>query len=136
MSLHTFQPLSEFQLFVKVIWSVWTNDLEMMSMKVLESLGLFSARMDVSIKVWHIVQTMRSASRSKCPSQRDNLERWKLQNKIEQVGVVYSQLPDSAQTLIDLLFPWRNEESATNPTHLHRQRKWAIKTINSTGRMS
>ena len=84
--------------------------------------GVFLARMDISIQVWHMVEVMRRDFNehhiTQVPPTENQLGEMQMMEEVaEHVGMNYPEIPDSryvAQPLDDFLFPWE-EGSVDNP---------------------
>ena len=85
--------------------------------------GVFLARMDIPIQVWHMVEVMRrdfnEHHMTQVPMTESQLEEMLMMEGVsDHVGMIYSDIPDSrfvAQPVDDLLFPWEEAGSAENP---------------------
>ena len=85
--------------------------------------GVFLARMDIPIQVWHMVEVMRrdfnEHHMTQVPMTENQLEEMLMMEGVsDHVGMIYSDIPDSrfvAQPVDDLLFPWEEAGSAENP---------------------
>ena len=85
--------------------------------------GVFLARMDIPIKVWHMVEVMRRDFNEhhmmQVPITENQLgTRQMMEEVYEHVGMNYPEIPDSryvAQPIDDFLFPWEEEGSVENP---------------------
>ena len=76
--------------------------------------GVFLARMDIPIQVWHIVEVMQRDFNEhhmmQVPITENQLEQCKYVS--DNVGMNYPEIPDSrfvAQPVDDFLFPWEEE---------------------------
>ena len=85
--------------------------------------GVFLARMDIPIQVWHMVEVMRrdfnEHHMTQVPMTENQLEEMQMMEEIsDHVGMNYPEIPDSrfvAQPVDDFLFPWEEEGSVENP---------------------
>ena len=85
--------------------------------------GVFLARLDIPIQVWHMVEVMRRDSNGhhmmQVPITENQLEEMQMMAKVsEHVGMNYPEIPDSrfvAQPVDEFLFPWEEEGSVDNP---------------------
>ena len=85
--------------------------------------GVFLARMDIPIQVWHMVEVMRrdfnEHQMTQVPMTENQLEEMQMMEEIsDHVGMTYPEIPDSrfvAQPVDDFLFPWEEEGSVENP---------------------
>ena len=85
--------------------------------------GVFLARMDIPIQVWHMVEVMRRDFNEhhmmKVPITENQLGTIQMMEEVsEHVGMKYPEIPDSryvAQPVDDFLFPWEEEGSVENP---------------------
>ena len=85
--------------------------------------GVFLARMDIPIQVWHMVELMRrdfnEHHMTKVPMTENQLEEMQMMEEVfDHEGMNYPEIPDSrfvAQTVDDFLFPWEEAGSAENP---------------------
>ena len=85
--------------------------------------GVFLARMDIPIQVWHIVEVMRrdfnEHHMTQVPMTENQLEEMQMMEEVsDHVGMNYPKIPDSrfvAQPVDDFLFPWEEEGSVENP---------------------
>ena len=85
--------------------------------------GVFLARMDIPIHVWHTVEVMRrdfnEQHMTQVPMKKNQLEEMQMMEKVsDHVGMNYPEIPDSrfvAQPVDDLLFPWEEAGSGENP---------------------
>ena len=115
-----------------MIFSVQTSNLtcsveflpDLVQNKVRETFsGVFLARMDIPIQVWHMVEVMRrdfnEHHMTQVPTIEDQLEEMQMMEEIsDHVGMNYPEIPDStivAQPVNDSLFPWEEAGSAENP---------------------
>ena len=84
--------------------------------------GVFLARMDIPIQVWHMVEVMRKDFNEhhikQVPMTGNQLgEMQMMEDVAEHIGMNYPESPDSryvAQPFDDFLFPW-GEGSVDNP---------------------
>ena len=84
--------------------------------------GVFLARMDIPIQVWHMVEVMRrdfnEHHMTQVPMTENQLEEMQMMEEIsDHVGMNYPEIPDSrfvAQPVDDFLFPWEEEGSVEN----------------------
>ena len=83
--------------------------------------GVFLARMDIPIQVWHMVEVMRrdfNEHITQVPPTENQLGEMQMMEEVaEHVGMNYPEIPDSryvAQPFDDFLFPWE-EGSVDNP---------------------
>ena len=84
--------------------------------------GVFLARMDIPIQVWHMVELMRRNFNdnhiTQVPPTENQLVEMQMMEEVgEHVGRNYPETPDSryvAQPFDDFLFPWE-EGSVDNP---------------------
>ena len=97
---------------------------DLVKIQVRETLsGVFLARLDIPIQVWHMVEVMRRDSNEhhmmKCPITENQLEEMQMMAEVsEHVGTNYPEIPDSrfvAQPVDEFLFPWEEEGSVDNP---------------------
>ena len=85
--------------------------------------GVFLARMDIPIQVWHMVEVMRRDFNEhhmmQVPITENQLGTTQMMEEVsEHVGMNYPEIPDSryvAQTVDDFFFPWEEEGSVENP---------------------
>ena len=85
--------------------------------------GVFLARMDVPIQVWHMVEVMRrdfhEHDMTQVPMTKNQLREMQMMKEVsEHIGMNYPEIPDSrfvAQPVDDFLFPWEQAGSAENP---------------------
>ena len=85
--------------------------------------GVFLARMDIPIQVWHMVEVMRrdfnEHHMTQVPMTDNQLEEMQMMEEVsDHVGMNYREIPDSrfvAQPVDDFLFPWKEEGSVENP---------------------
>ena len=85
--------------------------------------GVFLARMDIPIKVWHMVEVMQRDFNEhhmmQVPITENQLGTMQMMEEVsEHVGMNYPEIPDSryvAQPADDFLFPWEEEGSVENP---------------------
>ena len=85
--------------------------------------GVFLARMDIPIQVWHMVEVMRrdfsEHHMMQVPNTENQLGTMQMMVEVsEHVGMNYPEIPDSryvAQPFDDFLFPWEEEGSVENP---------------------
>ena len=85
--------------------------------------GVFLARMDIPIQVWHMVEVMRRDFNEhhmmQVPITENQLGTMQMMEEVpEHVGMNYPEIPDSrygAQPFDDFLFPWEEEGSVENP---------------------
>ena len=76
--------------------------------------GVFLARMDIPIQVWHMVEVMRRDLNehhiTQVPPRENQLEEMQMMEELaEHVGMNYPETPVSrhaAQPFDDFLFPW------------------------------
>ena len=87
---------------------------DLVQIQVRETLsGVFLARMDIPIQVWHTVEVMRSdfnePHMTQLPMTENQLEEMQMMEEVsDHVGVNYPEIPDSryvAQPVDDFLFP-------------------------------
>ena len=91
------------------------------------SCGIFLARMDIPIQVWHMVEVMRRDFSEHHitqvpPSENQLGEMQMMEEMAEHVGMNYPETPDSryvAQPFDDFLFPWE-EGSVDNPITIEK----------------
>ena len=84
--------------------------------------GVFLARMDIPIQVWHMVEVMRrdfnEHHMTQVPMTENQLEEMQMMEEVsDHVGMNYPEIPDSrfvAQPVDDFLFPWEEEGSVEN----------------------
>ena len=84
--------------------------------------GVFLARMEIPIQVWHLVEVMRrdfsEHHMMQVPITENQLGTMEMMEEVsEHVGMNYPEIPDSryvAQPFDDFLFPWE-EGSVDNP---------------------
>ena len=97
---------------------------DLVKMQVREtSSGVFLARMDIPIQVWHMVEVMRKDFNEHHMMQvamtENQLGEMQMKEEVaEHVGRNYPDTPDSinvAQPVDDFLFPWEEAGSAKNP---------------------
>ena len=88
---------------------------DLVQMQVRETVcGVFMARMDIPIQIWHMVEVMRRDFNehhiTQVPTTGNQLgEMQTLEEVAEHVGMNYLETPDSryvAQPFDDFLFPW------------------------------
>ena len=106
-----------------MIFSVQNNNLmfsveisaDLVQIQVRETAcGVFLARMDIPIQVWHMVEVMRNDFNqhhlTQVPPTENQLgEMQKMEEVAEHVGMNYPEIPDSryvAQPFDVFLFPW------------------------------
>ena len=85
--------------------------------------GVFLARMDIPIQVWHMVEVMRrdfnEHLKTQLPITENQVGTMQMMEEVsEHVGTNYLKNPDSryvAQPVDDFLFPWEEEGSVENP---------------------
>ena len=85
--------------------------------------GVFVARMDIPIQVWHMVEVMRRDFNEhhmmQVPITENQLGTMQMMEEVsDHVGMNYPEIPDSrfvAQPFDDFLFPWEKVGSAENP---------------------
>ena len=85
--------------------------------------GVFLARMDIPIQVWHMVEVMRrdfsEHHMMQVPNTENQLGTMQMMVEVsEHVGMNYPEIPDPryvAQPFDDFLFPWEEEGSVENP---------------------
>ena len=85
--------------------------------------GVFLARMDIPIQVWHMVEVMRRDFNEHHMMQvsitENQLGTMQMMGEVsDHVGMSYPEIPDSrfvAQPVDDFLFPWEEEGSVENP---------------------
>ena len=85
--------------------------------------GVFLARMDIPIQVWHMVEVIRrdftEHHMTQVPMTEKQLEETQMMEEVfDHVGMNYPEIPDSrfvAQPVDDFLFPWEEEGSVENP---------------------
>ena len=85
--------------------------------------GVFLARMDIPIQVWHMVEVMRRDFNEhhmmQVPITENQVGTMQMMEEVsEHVGMNYPEIPDSrfvAQPVDDFLFPWEEEGSVENP---------------------
>ena len=85
--------------------------------------GVFLARIDIPIQVWHMVKVMRrdfnEYHMTQVPITENQLGTMQMMEEVsEHVGMNYPEIPDSryvAQPVDDFLFPWEEEGSVENP---------------------
>ena len=85
--------------------------------------GVFLARMDIPIQVWHMVEEMRGDFNehhmTQVPMTENQLEEMQMMEDVsDHLGMNYCEIPDSrfvAQLVDDFLFPWEEAGSAENP---------------------
>ena len=85
--------------------------------------GVFLARMDIPIQVWHMVEVMRRDFNvhhmMQVPITENQLGTMQMMEEVsEHVGMNYPEILDSryvAQPVDDFLFPWEEEGSVENP---------------------
>ena len=115
-----------------MIFSVQNNNLmfsvefsaDLVQIQVRETVcGVFLARMDIPIQVWHMVEVMRRDFNehhiTQVPPTTENQfgEKQMMEEVAEHVGMNYPEIPDSryvAQPFDDFLFSWE-EGSVDNP---------------------
>ena len=84
--------------------------------------GVFLARMDIPIQVWHMVEVMRwdfnEHHMMQVPITENQLGTMQMMGEdSDHVGMNYPEIPDSryvAQPVDDFLFPWEEEGSVEN----------------------
>ena len=83
--------------------------------------GVFLARMDISIQVWHMVEVMRmdfhEHHMTQKPMTENQLEEMQMMEKVSEYTPNYPEIPDSrfvAQPVDDFLFTWEETGSAEN----------------------
>ena len=85
--------------------------------------GVFLARMDIPIQVWHMVEVMRRDFNEhhmmQVPITENQLGTMQMMGEVsDHVGMNYPEIPDSrfvAQPVDNFLFPWEEEGSVENP---------------------
>ena len=85
--------------------------------------GVFLARMDIPIQVWHMVEVMRRDFNEhhmmQVPITENQLGTMQMMEEVsEHVGMNYPEIPDSryvAKPVDDFLFLWEEEGSVENP---------------------
>ena len=85
--------------------------------------GVFLARMDIPIQVWHMVEVMRrdfnEQNMMQVPITENQLGTMQMMEEVsDHVGMNYPEIPDSrfvAEPVEDFLFPWEEAGSAENP---------------------
>ena len=85
--------------------------------------GVFLARMDIPIQVWHMVEVMRRDFNEhhmmQVPITENQLGTMQMMGEVsDHVGMNYPEIPDSRfvdQPVDDFLFPWEEEGSVENP---------------------
>ena len=85
--------------------------------------GVFLARMDIPIQVWHMVEVMRRDFNEhhmmQVPITENQLGTMQMMGEVsDRVGMSYPEIPDSrfvAQPIDDFLFSWEEEGSVENP---------------------
>ena len=85
--------------------------------------GVFLARMDIPIQVWHMMEVKRrdfnEHHMTQVPTTENQHEEMQMMEEIsDHVRMNYPEIPDSrfvAQPVDDFLFPWEEEGSAENP---------------------
>ena len=85
--------------------------------------GVFLARMDIPIQVWHMVEMMRrdftEHHMMQVPITEKQLGTTQMMGEVsDRVGMNYPEISDSrfvAQPVDDFLFPWEEEGSVENP---------------------
>ena len=85
--------------------------------------GVFLARMDIPIQVWHMVEVMQRDFNEhhmmQVPITENQLGTMQMMEEVsDHVGMNYPEIPDSrfvAQPVDDFLFPWEEAGSAENP---------------------
>ena len=85
--------------------------------------GVFLARMDIPIQIWHMVEVMRRDFNehhiTQVPPTENQLGEMPMMEEVdEHVGMNYPETPDSrfvAQPVDDFLFPWEEAGSAEKP---------------------
>ena len=87
--------------------------------------GVFLARMNILIQVWHMVEVMRRDFNEhhmmQVPITENQLEEMQMMGEVSDVGMNYPEIPDSrfvAQPVDDFLFPWEEEGSVKNPIRI------------------
>ena len=84
--------------------------------------GVFLARIDIPIQVWHMVEVMRRDFNehlmTQVPMTENQLEEMQMMEEVsDHVGMNYPEIPDSrfvAQPVDDFVFPWEEAGSAEN----------------------
>ena len=93
--------------------------------------GVFLARMDITIQVWHIVEVMRryfnEHHMKQVPITENQLGTKQMMEEVsENVGINYSEIPDSryvAQPVNAFPLPWEEEmRSVENPSQQMKMR--------------
>ena len=85
--------------------------------------GVFLARMDIPILVWHMVEVMQRDFNQhhmmQVPITENQLATMQMMEEVsDHVGMNYPEIPDSrfvAQPVDDFLFPWKETGSVENP---------------------
>ena len=85
--------------------------------------GVFLARMDIPIQVWHMQEVMRrdfsEHHMMQVPNTENQLGTMQMMAEVsEHVGMNYPEIPDSryvAQPFDDFPFPWEEQGSVENP---------------------
>ena len=97
---------------------------DLVQIQVLETVsGVFLARMDIAVQVWHMVEVMRRNFNERHMMQghitENQLGTMQMMEEVsDRVGMNYPEIPDSrfiAQPVDDLLFPWEKAGSAESP---------------------
>ena len=82
--------------------------------------GVFLARRDVPIQVWHMVEVMRRHHMTQVPMKENQLEEMQMMEEVsEHVRMKYPEISDSrfvAQPVVDFLFPCEEAGSAETPS--------------------
>ena len=94
--------------------------------------GVFLARMDIPIQVWHMVEVMRRDFNehhiTQVPPTESQLGEMQMMEEVaEHVGMNYPEIPDSryvAQPFDDFLFPWE-EGSVDNPITIEEDERFS-----------
>ena len=94
--------------------------------------GVFLARMDIPIQIWHMVEVMRRDFNehhiAQVPPTENQLGEMQMMEEVaEHVGMNYPEHPDSryvAQPVEDFLFPWE-EGSVDNPITIEEDEEFS-----------
>ena len=94
--------------------------------------GVFLARMDIPIQVWHMVEVLRRDFNEHhitqvTPTENQLGEMQMMEEVAEHVGMNYPEIPDSryvAQPINDFLFPWE-EGSVDNPITIEEDERFS-----------
>ena len=95
--------------------------------------GVFLARMDIPIQVWHMVEVMRRDFNEhhmmQVPITENQLGTMQMMGEVsDHVGMNYPEILDSrfvAQPVDDFLFPWEEERLVENPITIDEDERFS-----------